>query len=200
MVKSDKIIFGSLAAVGLFLYLTIPETTRYGLKQVAPNAPIQTAIKPDKQKPFVIGDFKLYPQADFEIEARVISTSNYYFDDESDISPVDLAVGWGVMSDEKLLDKIKFSQSGRFLHWRYDEREVIYTEVNNHAANIHIIPATSDIKAQVKSLHAGQVVKLSGKLVNVDRGNWKWYSSLSREDTGKGACELMYVESVKINN
>lgn len=197
MDNSTNIIFGSLTAITLcFCLFNAPEVT-YGPRQVAPNEPIQTEIRADMKAPFQVDEFTLYPQADFEIEARVLSTSNYYFDDESDISPIDVAVGWGVMSDEVLIDKINFSQSGRFLNWRYDTREVDFSEVNNHAANIHVIPATSTIEKQVKALKVGQVVKLAGRLVNVERDNWKWNSSLTRFDTGRGACELFYVEKVR---
>lgn len=42
-----------------------------------------------------------------------------------------------------------------------------------------------------------QVLQLAGKLVRVDAPDgWHWQSSLTREDTGHGSCELVYVESV----
>ena len=38
-------------------------------------------------------------------------------DRESDLAPVDLALGWGRMSDEAILKDIQISQSGRFYFW-----------------------------------------------------------------------------------
>ena len=36
-------------------------------------------------------------------------------------------------------------------------------------------------------------------LVDVDHGSgWHWRSSMSRNDTGDGACELVYVESMSV--
>jgi hypothetical protein len=42
-------------------------------------------------------------------------------------------------------------------------------------------------------------VRLSGYLVEVlgDDG-WRWVSSLTREDTGTGACEVIWVEQIEL--
>jgi hypothetical protein len=40
----------------------------------------------------------------------------------------------------------------------------------------------------------GQVVKFSGQLIEAKASDgWRWQSSLTRNDTGNGACELIYV-------
>ena len=44
----------------------------------------------------------------------------------------------------------------------------------------------------------GERIALAGQLVRVDGDNgFNWTSSLSREDTGAGACELVWVEQLK---
>ena len=46
---------------------------------------------------------------------------------------------------------------------------------------------------------AGQVIRLEGFLVDASRpGGWHWNTSMTRNDTGAGACELIYVESVDV--
>ena len=43
------------------------------------------------------------------------------------------------------------------------------------------------------------LIYLKGQLVEVKSSDgWTWRSSLSREDTGGGACELMLVEEVRV--
>ena len=43
----------------------------------------------------------------------------------------------------------------------------------------------------------GDRVRVDGWLVQLDRpGGWRWRSSLTREDSGGGACEVVYVCSV----
>jgi len=42
------------------------------------------------------------------------------------------------------------------------------------------------------------VIHLQGFLVDASRGDgWRWRTSMSRDDTGDGACELVYVESIE---
>lgn len=38
----------------------------------------------------------------------------------------------------------------------------------------------------------GQHVRIDGWLVRIDAGRWHWQSSLRRDDSGGGACELVY--------
>ena len=67
-------------------------------------------------------------------------------------------------------------------------------EIEIHSANTHIIPANDLVKRQLSNVRSGQLVKLKGQLIEAKRADgWHWSSSLSREDTGGGACELMYV-------
>jgi len=43
------------------------------------------------------------------------------------------------------------------------------------------------------------LVALDGYLVDANRADgWHWRTSLTRDDTGDGACELFYVTSVDV--
>src|ERR1700694_3208187 len=44
--------------------------------------------------------YRITPLQAFSIEARVLGAERYRFDREADIAPVDLALGWGPMSDQ----------------------------------------------------------------------------------------------------
>jgi hypothetical protein len=47
----------------------------------------------------------------------------------------------------------------------------------------------------IQGLRVGQIVTLDGYLVNATGPEGRtWNSSLTRDDTGNGACELIYVE------
>ena len=51
----------------------------------------------------------------------------------------------------------------------------------------------------IKGARKGQVVALEGYLVKViSKDGWWWKSSLTRNDTGNGACEVIWVEEVEI--
>ena len=57
----------------------------------------------------------------------------------------------------------------------------------------------SMISKIIKNVRTGHVVALEGYLVKVDsQDGWWWRSSLTRNDTGNGACEVVWVNEVEI--
>jgi len=146
------------------------------------------------------GDARFTALAQFDVRARVLSTNHYSFDKQADLSPVDLALGWGRMSDSDVLANIKITQSGRFYFWgprMGRDLPIPRNEVISHSANMHMIPADDDVKKTLLAVKAGELVTLSGFLVEVRRPNgWRWRTSLTRTDTGAGACEVVWVERV----
>jgi len=59
------------------------------------------------------------------------------------------------------------------------------------------IIAEGSPRALIEQYSTREVVELRGRLVEASRANgWRWRSSLSREDSGAGACELMLIESI----
>jgi hypothetical protein len=64
---------------------------------------------------------------------------------------------------------------------------------------MHMIPATRSIARQLKNLRVGDVIKLAGLLVDADHeSGWFWRTSMSRTDTGAGACEIVFVEALSV--
>jgi hypothetical protein len=129
---------------------------------------------------------------------RVLSRERYYLGTLADIAPLDIAVGWGPMSDSAVLAELDISQSGRFYFWHYDHQPPVPREIiETHSANWHLVPASARVWKTLKDVRVGSVVTLEGQLVDIettDHGRMK--TSLRRDDTGAGACEIVYVESV----
>ncbi|MCW9000949.1 MAG: hypothetical protein OQK04_19715, partial [Kangiellaceae bacterium] len=119
---------------------------------------------------------------------------------EADLSPVDLALGWRNMSDESVLEKIDISQSGRFYRWYVDSFPIPRREIEVHSANMHLIPSNELVADTISKVRKGDIVEISGSLVSVvsNKDGWRWKSSLTRNDTGSGACELIWVEDIYI--
>jgi len=164
---------------------------------LAPAAPTQDTIEAGSA--FMHQGYALTPRADFSVHARVLGKEHYYFDRGADLSPTDLALGWGPMSDSSVLDRLRISQGNRFYYWGADTPPIPRERITAHSANMHLIPATEDIADAINDARKGHIVRFSGKLVDV-AGNdgWRWGTSLSRTDTGRGACELVYVERFEI--
>jgi hypothetical protein len=168
--------------------------------QIAPEAPYQRNF--ENGKPFQVKDFTLTPRAKFSVTARVLARERYRTDAGADLSPIDIAFGWGPMSDTSLLNLLKISQSGRFYFWHYkDQLPVSHEVIIRSSANMHLIPASASVKDKLYDARVGDVVELEGELVDVVRPNgWRWNTSMTREDSGGGACELIYVTGVTIRN
>lgn len=160
--------------------------------------PVQTML--DHGEVWQKGEYTIKALADFELEARVLSKELYSIDRGADLSPVDLALGWGAMSDSTVLAALTISQGNRFYYYRWENNPPIsHADIIRHSANMHMIPASEPVEKLLKQVRPGQIVHLRGKLVTVSAPNgWHWQSSLTREDTGAGACELFRVESAEL--
>ncbi|MBK7012604.1 MAG: hypothetical protein IPH43_07965 [Xanthomonadales bacterium] len=155
--------------------------------------------EPANPAPIAHGDYQLTPLADFDIEARVLSRENYSIDDGSDLSPTDLALGWKRMSDSAVIEQLEISQSVRFFSYRWSRQPPIpLPEIERSAANMHMIPADAGVARELAKVRQGALVHLRGQLVEARRSDgFQWRSSLTREDTGAGACELFLVASIE---
>jgi len=167
---------------------------------VAPRMPEQLAL--DGAAPVFEKDgFRVAALASFRIEARVLGSKSYCCSSPNRLAPIDLALGWGRMSDESVLGRLDISQSGRFYYWYYDGAPPIpRREIETSSANMHLIPATKVIARRLERVRPGSIVTLRGYLVEVrGEGGFVWRSSLTRDDTGNGACELIWVEEVEVS-
>jgi hypothetical protein len=146
------------------------------------------------------GRWTLSVRASYQLTARVLAREAYHFDSLADLVPEDLALGWGPMSDNTVLRTIDISQSNRFYYWRASaatriDRQSIIT----HSANTHVIPQNALVARALARLRPGEVVTLSGELVDAVRNDGlRLRTSLVRSDTGAGACEVMLVTDITI--
>ena len=139
------------------------------------------------------------PLAKFSLSARVLSRDDYRWDAGAKLAPIDLALGWGRMSDSAVLSRIDISQGSRFYFWHVQAFPIPESEIIASSANMHLIPADAAIERAMRRTRAGDVVSFDGYLVEADWPNGgKWVSSLSRTDSGAGACELVWVADFRI--
>ena len=167
---------------------------------IAAEDPLQS----DLEEPWTLSrdDFQVVGQAQFSAEVRVLARERYRVGALADVSPLDIAVGWGPMSDSAVLADLKVSQSGRFYFWQYeDEPPIPRRDIETHSANWHLVPADSDVWRKLRGLRVGDVVKLDGMLVNLENPDvGTRITSLTRNDTGAGACEIVYVKYATVRS
>ena len=181
-------------ALAFVIYFLLQRPLSYPPGVLIDSEPAQSALA--SAEPIEFGAYKLKPLARFSVNARILHRKVYRYDRESKLSPVDLALGWREMSDQAVLDRLEISQSTRFYWYQYQLPPPIPREqIVSRSTNVHVIPATPAVASFCKSLRKGELVRLQGKLVEATGpGMNTWRSSLSRTDSGNGACELMLVE------
>ncbi len=192
-------LYGALILVLVFLIYKScgRDFVRYGPGAVAPDAPIQINLK--NAPSFEYKDYSITPVAEFDITGRVLSKERYRFDRGADLAPFDFTMGWGPMSDETNLDEITISQSGRFYHWSTKNFPIARADIERNSANMHLIPADKTVFYIMKRVKAGQVIHFSGYLVRISNDSgMRWNSSMTRNDTGAGACEVIWVKDLEI--
>ena len=141
--------------------------------------------------------------AKYKISAVILSKKRYATEWTSKISPLDLALGWGKVSEPENYEHINVRQTMRWYQYKTDRKcEVTLHYISQHSSNHHIIPANDNIRNAILFAKKHDKIYLEGYLVNVSgkyrNGNVHWRSSLTRTDTGKGSCEILYVTSVKL--
>lgn len=164
------------------------------------NVPMQTSVH-GKMAPFRLGQATISPLAGFSLQARVLRRENYSLDREARYSPTDLALGWGPMAKPGLAEKLDVSQGNRWYRYRWgSEGPPMAPElIARHSANMHMVPADRQVTSALARISEGDTVRIDGWLVRIDGDDGgHWQSSLSRDDQGPGACELIYLCSIQV--
>ena len=153
--------------------------------------------------PFAISD-GITGLATFSAHVMVLSRRDYPTkpsDVLSGVSPTDLAVAWGDAALEPAREAVEIRQADRRYYWRARKSDADIPGVGNFtrlSGNWHMFPSDDATAAALKSIEAGDIVEMEGDLVEVIFQNGSWYrSSLSREDTGDGACEIIRLRSIR---
>ena len=148
----------------------------------------------------------LTPRATYRITGYAVETSRHLLDEWDYVLPMDLALVWGPVADPDVLRRMKFHLSGRYVSWWHDGGGPMHRQevLASHVANNHLVPASDDVAKELSRIRVGDLVTLRGKLVDVeirDRAGkvvHRSRTSLSRDDTGSGACEQLWVEAVDV--
>jgi hypothetical protein len=70
----------------------------------------------------------------------------------------------------------------------------------NELSNNHLLTADESIRQPIEEVHPGDLIALDGLLVTYSNpsNSFRRTTSTTRDDTGQGACETIYVESFEI--
>lgn len=203
--SSIIILLGAIALLITFLLKPPPLQSVSGQAPLAAqNTPIQNRISGSAADPITLEKGNLVwtvtPRATYQIAARILGNKKYS-DWQSPLVPRDLALGWGDMGDPAVDEWISWRQSGRWYYYNWPgDSPYKGGTIRNQSANVHIIPATDNLNRALQSLEKDDIVYMEGHLVDISTtilGTKRSIkTSLSRKDSGGGACEIFYVEKL----
>lgn len=189
------------AILGAFWLLTNwADKVDHGPGVLAPNEPEQSRYHTERAT-ISMGTWKLKPVASYKLTARVAKVKAYDDSEIDNLVPLDFLLGWGPMSDSTHLDELDLNISNRYATWRWWGKPPLDAcDISEHMSNHHLVPANDTIRNRLHSVREGDIVTLEGELVNIQdhSGQTHFRSSLTRTDTGPGACEVMLVNFIGI--
>ena len=149
---------------------------------------------------------RLTPRATYRIAGYAVETSRLLLDDWDFVSPLDVALVWGPVADPAALRHMRFHLSRRYVSWFWegDLPPRVRPALPSHIANNHLVPASEEVAQELDRIRVGDLVTLAGRLVDIEirdasgRVVRRSPTSLSRLDTGSGACEQIWVESAEV--
>jgi hypothetical protein len=189
----------TVAVIGYYAF-SRPHATGAGDPIDWAGEPIQASTsRPSFEIETRKGKVTLDPRASFDVSAVVTSDEHYRFDDGAFLVPVDLVMTWGKLPEEPFRSRVSYGQITRYYFWRTKASDVDLHYIKSHSANMHIIPADDNVRRALLTVGTGDRVHVHGLLVNAKREDgFYWKTSLTREDDGPGACELVWVEEIQV--
>jgi hypothetical protein len=187
-----------LVIILIFCYLLWEQRpVRYGDGVVAEKKPEIASI--DFPNPIETDNFIINPKFEISGTVRVIAKSRYWFEDMSHISPFDLLLSWDRMSDEDLLKRMLVKIDDRSYHVQMTKPPYQRGNIHEHLMMTHIIPATEQIQEKISSLRRGQMVSISGYIVDIENllGN-EWISPVRDNLPANRSSHWLWLENITL--
>lgn len=170
------------------------------------NDPKQHIVK---KKPFtvVMNDTNYYiePLYDYTLYGMVVSLKQHDGDTglhkmwNDHLNVADLCVVWSDTAFSSHLSKVEF-WNGQFTCFYQTSDRQAWADFNGHQlSNNHLITEDKYLRKKINNLNIGDQIEIQGWLANYQTHNsGKRGTSITRTDTGNGACETIYVNDVRI--
>ncbi len=150
--------------------------------------------------------YTLYPRAQYSIEGLIVSQhrSDSLFDlaharSGDTLNSRDICTVWGRNLTAGVYRDVDFWSGDWTCYFQWTSPEVGASFKFDEISNTHVLAKDPVIRAKIDELEIGDEYKMSGRLVDYEQAfGGRRNSSLNRTDTGNGACEVMYVESIEV--
>lgn len=201
------IVSACVAGISQFYKDDWPEPSYYDISQL--DEPLQAETD---REPFTIEAnglaYTVKPKFEYDLQGVVVSYSNadgftniwHHKRWRDFINVRDVCVIWGKNVASGVYKNMRFS-SDSWTCWAAWPNQEIGAAFSMYAlSNNHIVTDNDDLKAKLMQAEPGDVIRFTGVLaeytnhaIGYTRG-----TSTTRNDTGQGACETVYIDSFDI--
>ena len=149
--------------------------------------------------------YTVEPQYEYDLTGMIVSYrhhdggSRMHLRANDHLNMLDVCVVWGDNTINPHLDKIKFWNGIFTCNVSTSDRTAWDAFDMYQLSNNHLISDDEFVREQVKDIQVGDQIRVRGFLANYgNTGGPMRGTSTTREDTGDGACETLYVEKFDI--
>jgi hypothetical protein len=199
-----------IISFGLVLYAQYHKGELPGPAQIVKqmrDEPVQTDISRPK---FVLAhrgsSYDIYPKAEYLIKGVVVTHNNisgiadiYHTSKSVDVK--DLCLVWGESLFSGIYKKLTYWSEPWTCNVAFKDREVARQFDPAQFSNNHLLPKNEAIGAKINAIHVADQVSIKGLLIDycpMGEPDMMRKTSLTRDDTGNGACEVLYVEDIQV--
>lgn len=194
-ITRQAILIGMIVAAIWFYDSVRPVAQPPGI--LAPDPPLVRALTAEPRT-LVRNEHVFTPLAAFEARARVLSVERYGRDRESGAALLDVALGWGRMSDSVTLKNVDVAQAERRVLSKSYDPALPDAEVEASILNLHLVTIDPEVEKTIRQLRAGNIVRLAGLLVEAAGGDgWRWKGE-PRARPASFPGTLLWVERIEI--
>lgn len=170
---------------------------KHGAGVIAPEKP--SVVQITRHQGFEIDHYKLQPRYKIEATSRVLSQKRYWLDEKTKLAPYDFVMGWGAMSDERILSQVQTPIGKRDFSIEVIRPPLTFNEIRQQIMYMHAVPANDYVRSRLASVRTGHVVSFTGYVVDInDRSGLFWNSSMSKSNNRLDSNQIVYIESIEI--
>jgi len=147
-------------------------------------------------------DYRIEPEYDYELHGLVVSfrhhdgNSRMHVLADDHLNMLDVCVVWGTNASNGYLHAFDFWNGIFTCNFKTRDQAAWDAFDLTAVSNNHLLSDDPLIRRQVQKLRVGDQIRVRGKLASYVSGNGsRRGTSTTRDDTGNGACETIYVES-----
>ncbi len=197
------------AALAWWMKDELPPSAR--LREELFSEPVQKRVSKPPFDTRVDGvDYRIQPRYSYDLRGLVVSLhdSDTWWDYahkawNDHINLADFCVVWGGTARRGAYRGISFSNTQWECHWSTSSSEAWQAFDQTEVANNHMVTDDPAVAKALRAVRIGDQIRVTGYLVDYTtfrdgRPAGTRVSSETRTDTGNGACEVLYVDSLEV--